>query len=290
MRKKIYLAVSVTVLCIACILILCSKTFKSGNDDDPQQAIKPMVVNTEEFTADANEQPSDTDSISQNEDNESFNNFILEFASNKEYQSARVLYPLEHIGVDGDKSLPISESTYVYDSTIGKYHDNEPNMRVTQWGLTGYSKTYYFTIQDHKWYLNKVVEQQAKQLNQSDTKSGESFERFIYQFHSDLKFQLARVKFPLQYVYHEPEDKIYRDVPLEQYQKESILVGDNTERIAFFSIQPQNNTSYKFDTNGSIDKYVIVAWGMTDYYCEYFFEKIHELWYLTKVVSYDPAP
>ena len=310
MKKKIYLVVSATALCIACIFILCFKTFYSSNDDSPQQVVKHTVDNTEEFVTDAGKRSSDTDAIPQNENDESFNDFILEFASNKEYQSARVLYPLEYIGIGNDKSSLISESTYVYDSTflfkgkydgafykvtkgttpINKYHDNEPNMRVTQWGLTGYSKTYYFTIQNHKWYLNRVVEQQAKQQNQNDAKSDENFEQFIYQFQSDLKFQLARVKFPLQYVYNEPEEKIYRDVLLEQYQEESILVGDVTEKIAFFSIQPQNNANYRFEVNGSVDKYVIVAWGMTDYYCEYFFEKLHGLWYLTKVVSDDPAP
>lgn len=148
---------------------------------------------------------------------ESFDDFVFAYASNKDFQVQRTKFPLPIIE-DGKESSFIQKKEWVNDSLFTDRYfytilfDKEEDMdmvgeselteaRVEWIYLDDYStKSYNFKRLDKIWLLKSISKDQL------EDKKNEDFIKFYNQFASDTIFQVSRLEKPLEYVTTDPED------------------------------------------------------------------------------------
>lgn len=246
---------------------------------------------------------------------EHFLSFIVDYATNKKFQKQRTSYYAESIRVDanGNTTTYPNEMRYTFDSSllmrgcydIAFYHINTGtvpskisfqeksgnDMVLTQWGLTGYRKIYYFNRwKQGKWYLLKTKEEFGSTgSDKQDQSSPENFESFIVKFNNDPGFQKKRIVFPLQFIDHKSEGEVSAEINKRKYKPQTLLVGKTSEKIALFHINPGQESCIDFVKDRNARDMVIRVGGLTNYDNVYYFKRIQGKWFLYKMESHDPV-
>lgn len=150
------------------------------------------------------------------EADESFDDFIYSFASDKELQIQRVKFPLPYY--NGDEKKNIEQRFWKHDNLFTKQNyytllfDREEDMDlVGDTSLTSvqvewlYMKTrmikkYYFERVKGAWILEAI------NLRSIEHNENENFVEFFTRFASDSLFQSRRVQDPLMFVTTDPDD------------------------------------------------------------------------------------
>lgn len=150
------------------------------------------------------------------EADESFDDFIYSFASDKELQRQRVKFPLPYY--NGDEKSKIEERYWKHDDLFTKQNyytllfDREEDMdRVGDVQLTSvqvewiYMKTrmvkkYYFERVKGAWMLEGI------NLRPIERNENENFVEFFARFATDSLFQSRRVQNPLSFITSDPDD------------------------------------------------------------------------------------
>lgn len=257
---------------------------------------------------------SDEKLIADEIEQEEFMSFIISFASESNFQKKRILFPLETILYNKSDEAIISRVNnidYVYDSLLlvrDRYdvafyninagiepshnfsEDNLSNdMVLTQWGLIGNKKIYYFQRLQGKWYLVKIEEKNnTDAFKDPSNNNQECFSVFIVNFNNNPQFQLDRIQFPLSYKYYESDEEVIKKLHKSNYKTESILVGNISNKLSFFYINAGKESINSFDFDNMSNNMVVYVWGMTDYYSIYFFKRINGKWFLNQIESSDP--
>ncbi|WP_294630420.1 DUF4348 domain-containing protein [uncultured Bacteroides sp.] len=147
---------------------------------------------------------------------ESFDDFIYNFASDETLQRQRVKFPLPYYNVD--EKLNIDEQHWKHDNLFTKQHyytllfDKEEDMDLVgdtsltsvqvEWIFvkTRMMKRYYFERINGAWILEAI---NRRSIEQSDD---ENFVEFFGRFVTDSLFQSQRVSQPLVFVTSDPDD------------------------------------------------------------------------------------
>lgn len=159
------------------------------------------------------ESPSDPQPI---QADESFDDFIYNFASDDVLQRQRVKFPLLYY--NGDKKMNIEERNWKHDDLFTKQHyytllfDREEDMDLVgdtaltsvqvEWVFvkTRMVKKYYFERIKGAWMLEAI---NLRPIEQNDN---ENFVEFFGHFAADSLFQSKRVCEPLAFVTTDPDD------------------------------------------------------------------------------------
>jgi len=147
---------------------------------------------------------------------ESFDDFIYNFASDEVLQRQRVKFPLPYY--NGEKKLEIDEYHWMHDNLFTKQHyytllfDKEEDMDLVgdtsltsvqvEWIFvkTRMMKRYYFERIKGAWIL-EAINQRPIEPNDN-----ENFVEFFGRFATDSLFQSQRVNDPLAFVTSDPDD------------------------------------------------------------------------------------
>lgn len=147
---------------------------------------------------------------------ESFDDFIYNFASDEVLQRQRVKFPLPYY--NGEKKLEIDEHHWMHDNLFIKQHyytllfDKEEDMDLVgdtsltsvqvEWIFvkTRMMKRYYFERIKGAWIL-EAINQRPIEPNDN-----ENFVEFFGRFATDSLFQSQRVNDPLAFVTSDPDD------------------------------------------------------------------------------------
>ena len=147
---------------------------------------------------------------------ESFDDFIYNFASDDVLQRQRVKFPLPYY--NGDKKSNIEERNWKHDDLFTKQHyytllfDREEDMDLVgdtsltsvqvEWMFvkTRMVKRYYFERIKGAWILEAI---NLRPIERSDN---ENFVEFFGHFATDSLFQSQRVREPLAFVTSDPDD------------------------------------------------------------------------------------
>lgn len=147
---------------------------------------------------------------------ESFDDFIYNFASDEVLQRQRVKFPLPYY--NGEKKLEIDEHHWMHDNLFTKQHyytllfDKEEDMDLVgdtsltsvqvEWIFvkTRMMKRYYFERIKGAWIL-EAINQRPIEPNDN-----ENFVEFFGRFATDSLFQSQRVNDPLAFVTSDPDD------------------------------------------------------------------------------------
>jgi hypothetical protein len=136
-----------------------------------------------------------------------FNDFILHFGFNQDFQKLRIKFPLEfvNLGIISviDEDLWINDRLYVEleaitDVSNGIKVNDKSNERVFSWINTQsrINKNHYFKREKDQWFLVKIeIIKDSLDLNKED------FYSFLCEFCKDSIFQKQRIKFPLDMNY-----------------------------------------------------------------------------------------
>lgn len=147
---------------------------------------------------------------------ESFDDFIYNFASDEVLQRQRVKFPLPYY--NGEKKMEIDEHHWMHDNLFAKQHyytllfDKEEDMDLVgdtsltsvqvEWIFvkTRMMKRYYFERIKGAWIL-EAINQRPIEPNDN-----ENFVEFFGRFATDSLFQSQRVNDPLAFVTSDPDD------------------------------------------------------------------------------------
>jgi len=147
---------------------------------------------------------------------ESFDDFIYNFASDDVLQRQRVKFPLPYY--NGDKKANIEERNWKHDNLFTKQHyytllfDKEEDMDLVgdtsltsvqvEWIFvkTRMMKKYYFERIKGAWILEAI------NLRPIERDENEDFVEFFGHFATDSLFQSQRVREPLAFVTTDPDD------------------------------------------------------------------------------------
>ncbi|WP_307984487.1 DUF4348 domain-containing protein [uncultured Bacteroides sp.] len=150
------------------------------------------------------------------EADDSFDDFIYNFASDDELQRKRIKFPLSYY--KGDEKIKIEERYWKHDSLFAgqSYYtllfDREEDMDLVgdtsltsvqvEWIFmaTKMVKKYYFERIKGAWILEAV------NMRPAERGEGEGFVEFFVRFASDSLFQSQRVQKPLAFVTTDPDD------------------------------------------------------------------------------------
>ena len=148
---------------------------------------------------------------------ESFDDFIYNFASDDVLQRQRVKFPLPYY--NGDKKLNIDEHRWKHDDLFTKQHyytllfDKEEDMDLVgdttltsvqvEWIFirTHKMKKYYFERKEGMWMLEAI------NLRHIEEGEGENFVDFYTRFVTDSLYQSKHIADPLQFVTIDPDDE-----------------------------------------------------------------------------------
>ena len=216
--------------------------------------------------------------------------FYYSFAYDKKFQMERIKFPLTI--EEFDKKYQIKKSDWKQDSLFTKleyitfiynshsqtfeYDKDNGDKAIFSWiyPLKGEQKDYYFIRETGKWYLLKVS------THSFDNSTPEAFITFLQKFMSDSAFQIRRIKFPLETIFlEEAEDGEYKgkteNINLKDWKFGSLY--DNAKSITNFSDSWNSKINEK-------DKMLLFIGGVENgINIKYFFTKIDEKWYLTKM-------
>ena len=196
---------------------------------------------------------------------ESFDDFIYNFASDDVLQRQRVKFPLPYY--NGDKKSNIEERNWKHDDLFTKQHyytllfDREEDMDLVgdtsltsvqvEWMFvkTRMVKRYYFERIKGAWILEAI---NLRPIEQSDN---ENFVEFFGHFATDSLFQSQRVREPLAFVTSDPDVDRLSNINYGQRNDDDsptkILalkgIGNGFSNILYFRRKAGEWELYKFE-------------------------------------------
>lgn len=114
----------------------------------------------------------------------------------------------------------------------------------------------------------------------------EKFDEFIKSFSQDSVFQISRIKFPLIYISwdYENDNEYETLINKEKYKYDNLFYSLLEKGQDAYSIF-YNNFECKFEDTGEM----VFRWkGFTDVDRRYYFKRINGIWFLVKILDYDP--
>lgn len=216
---------------------------------------------------------------------QTFNDFILRFGFNPEFQKLRTKFPLEFVNLES-KSL-ITKNSWTHDKLFveleavtdisnGLKIDDKSDERVFSWIKTqsGTSKNYYFKRDNDQWFLLRI-----KIIKDSVDENKEDFYSFLGKFCKDSVFQKQRIHFPLDMNYLDDD---YNTVK-ENWNQEKWKFS----RIYYYC-DSISNLYYDFQrTFKDTDQRILIIQGVENGINEQLtFERINGLWIMTKYENY----
>ena len=199
------------------VLVLFASCGNSNKTDaDPFASITHLVDSAMVNKTDSIDREKTSDEPKPIEADESFDDFIYNFASDDALQRQRVVFPLPYY--NGDKKLDIDEHHWKHDDLFTKQHyytllfDREEDMDLVgdtsltsvqvEWMFvkTRMVKRYYFERIKGAWILEAI---NLRPIERSDN---ENFVEFFGHFATDSLFQSQRVREPLAFVTTDPDD------------------------------------------------------------------------------------
>lgn len=147
---------------------------------------------------------------------DSFNDFIYGFATDRKMQLSRIQFPLPFY--TGNASTKLEEKHWKHDplytsqSFYTLMFDKESDMDYTQktdlnsvqfewiYMKTGMVKKYFFERKNNIWMLEAI------DLHEIEGNENEGFVEFFYRFANDSVFQSQRITQPLEFVTTDPDD------------------------------------------------------------------------------------
>lgn len=200
-----------------CFLILFTSCENKKSKIDPFAAITHMVDSVTQDTDSIAPQVQEDKTPKPIEADESFDDFIFNYASNDVLQRQRTKFPLPYY--NGDTPTKIEEKYWKHDYLFSKQNfytllfDNEKDMDLVgdtslksvqvEWLFlrTRMVKKYYFEKIKGAWML------QAINLRPIEKGENESFAEFYLKFATDSLFQSKRIANPLRFVTIDPDDE-----------------------------------------------------------------------------------
>lgn len=109
----------------------------------------------------------------------------------------------------------------------------------------------------------------------------ENFEEFIDNFCMDSSFQISRVQFPLLYISwdYETDKEIELYIQKEKYKYDKLYYNSDAYAVFYDN----------FDCKLKDSDEMVFRWkGFTDMDRRYYFKRINGIWFLIKILDYDP--
>lgn len=227
------------------VMVLCvfSSCGNKKTNIDPFESLTNLLDSVKGDTAKLNamELNAETDPVPSKAD-ETFDDFIYSFASDKEMQKQRVLFPLPFYNKDVPSKIERKLWKHDYFFTKQDYYtllfDRESDMELVQdtsltsvqfewiYMKTRMAKKYYFEKKKNAWILEAI--------NLYPIKEGgnESFIDFFYKFATDSVFQSEHLRDPLTFVTTDPDDDFaIMESSLDLYQWPSFRPTLPTDRL-----------------------------------------------------------
>lgn len=206
MKKIIFIAV-------VAMMVLFSSCGNKKTKIDPFASLTSMVDSVREQKTDTvqvEEKPVQTKA------DDSFNDFIYSFATDKKMQLTRILFPLpfynKNVASKIDEKFWKHDPLYTSQDFYTLLFDKESDMDLSQktnlnsvqfewiYMKTGMVKKYYFERRDKIWMLEAI------NLHHIEGSENENFIEFFYRFANDSVFQSQRIAQPLEFVTTDPDD------------------------------------------------------------------------------------
>jgi hypothetical protein len=248
------------------LLISCASRTDAPKVDSDTKSQEAIVEN--------NSQPDST-----------FNDFILQFGFNPDFQKLRIKFPLEFVNL-GIKSV-ITEHSWVNDRLYvdleaitdisnGLKVNDKSNERVFSWIKTqsGISKNYYFKRDKDQWFLLKIeIRKDLVDQNKED------FYSFLGKFCKDSVFQKQRIIFPLDMTYLDGDfNEVKENRIQEKWRYSGFYYNCDSIAILYYDFQ----RTFK-DT----DQRILIIQGVENGISSQFtFKRINDKWVMIKYEDY----
>ncbi len=253
-------------LILMILLISCASRTDSPKVDSNSNGQEAIIEN--------NSQPDST-----------FNDFILQFGYNPDFQKLRIRFPLEFVNLE-TKSV-ITENSWINDRLYvdleaitdvsnGLKVNDKSNERVFSWIKTqsGTSKNYYFKKDKGHWYLFKIeISKDLVDQNKED------FYSFIGKFCKDSVFQKQRIHFPLDMNYLDDDfNEVKENWTQEKWKFSRFYYDCDSIATLYYDFQ----RTFK-DT----DLRILIIQGFNNgINAQFTFERINAIWVMTKYEDY----
>lgn len=214
-----------------------------------------------------------------------FNDFILHFGFNPDFQKSRIKFPLNYVDLEAESQ--IKEDSWIHDPLYvgleaitdisnGIKLNNKSKERVFSWIKTEsrISKNYYFKMEKDQWFLFKIdIRKDSVDNNKED------FISFLGHFCKDSIFQKQRIEFPLNMTFLDNDyNEVKESWNQEQWQFTSFYYDCDSIAILYYD----SNRSFK-DTDYRILYINGVENGIN---AKFTFERIGSKWVMTKYEDY----
>lgn len=277
MKKLLPITVVVLLLIIGCNGRVRNFGFSEKEMEEPD------TIEVEDF-----EIMEDEEEIEPQELDESFDDFIYNFATDEKLQLRRVKFPLSVY--NQDEPIKIEEENWIHDSLFMNdeaytvmFDDEEDIFMESDTSTTSIQfewlylhdqkvKKYYFERIDGKWMLEAL---NIRNLGDEDGES-KDFIGFYEQFANDSLFQFSRVTDPLTFVTVDPDNEfsiIESFIGAEQWPAfRPSIPTDKLSNISYGQKMSQSSVKKILKVNGVVDG---------SYYL-FYFRKVRGEWKLYK--------
>lgn len=201
--------IKIGCLLLGCYLISCSSGKReTDNDSEASDTIAIVVDTVQVEEVEESPKPIRAD--------ESFDDFIYIFSSNKKLQEERIVFPLPVYNIDEPEKIPKEawehDFFYTKDSLYTLLFDKEEDMDLIgdseltsvqfEWIFipTKLVKKYYFERVEGAWLLEAI---NIRKMEEDDN---EQFIDFYSRFATDSVFQMSRITNPITFVTSDPDD------------------------------------------------------------------------------------
>ncbi len=201
--------IKIGCLLLGCYLISCSSGKReTDNDSEASDTIAIVVDTVQVEEVEESPKPIRAD--------ESFDDFIYIFSSNKKLQEERIVFPLPVYNIDEPEKIPKEawehDFLYTKDSLYTLLFDKEEDMDLIgdseltsvqfEWIFipTKLVKKYYFERVEGAWLLEAI---NIRKMEEDDN---EQFIDFYSRFATDSVFQMSRITNPITFVTSDPDD------------------------------------------------------------------------------------
>ncbi|MPL94428.1 hypothetical protein SDC9_40581 [bioreactor metagenome] len=214
-----------------------------------------------------------------------FNDFILHFGFNPDFQKSRIKFPLKYVDLKTESLIKedawINDHLYsgleaITDISNGRKVNKESNERVFSWIKTEskISKNYYFKMENEQWFLLKIeIKQDSVDQNNED------FISFLGEFCKDSIFQTQRINFPLDMTFLDNDyNEVKENWNQEQWKFSRFYYDCDSIAILYYD----SHRNFK-DTDYRI---LIINGVENGINAQFTFERIEGKWFMTKYEDY----
>jgi hypothetical protein len=214
-----------------------------------------------------------------------FNDFILQFGFNPDFQKLRIKFPLSYSSLESNIEIPSNnwhhEKLYVEleaitDVSNGSKPNEKSNERVFSWVNTNshISKNYYFRKEKGLWYLVKI---DLKAYSQSN--DNEDFFKYLGSFCKDSVFQKQRISFPLNMTTLDGDfNEIHEEITQEKWRFTRFYYNCDSISVFYYDF----NRDFK-DTD---ERRLFIHGVENGINALFTFKRINKIWMMIKYEDY----